>query len=276
MHIRTLTTADFPQLYKCFLGAFSGYAVAMQPSQDELLQRLRRISFSYALSAGAFEGEEMQGFIMTGAMAGKPLAYNGGTGVLPQARGKGLGKKLYEFLFPIYKAQKFDACVLEVIDSNAPAIALYKGLGFAQTRLLRCFVQQAELPRFVNDSIHIALQPLPQWHEYLALSPFLPSWQNMGAAVQQSHDVVAEAYWGGQLSGYISFSPADGRISQIAVAPSFRRKGVGTLLLHFAQHYAHRKLSAINIDDAEAGACQFLLNRGFMNTVNQLEMRKAL
>lgn len=60
-----------------------------------------------------------------------------GMGLLKDYRGKGLGRRLMESALAAAKTLGFERVELEVFASNAPALALYRSLGFAQEGLKR-------------------------------------------------------------------------------------------------------------------------------------------
>lgn len=57
--------------------------------------------------------------------------YVEGVAVADDARGKGVGTKLFEAMTNYARAQKYKTISLEVIDTNQRALQLYKRLGFA-------------------------------------------------------------------------------------------------------------------------------------------------
>jgi len=69
----------------------------------------------------------------------------GGMAVVPEARGRGVGKWLMAQLIAEAKARGERTMVLEVIEQNLPAIRLYQGCGFrTQRRLVSYTLLQAE------------------------------------------------------------------------------------------------------------------------------------
>ena len=61
---------------------------------------------------------------------GKKIAWNGGTGVVPSFRGKGLGKSLVNAAIDMYGSEGVDVATLEAISNNDVAIGLYKQCGY--------------------------------------------------------------------------------------------------------------------------------------------------
>ena len=102
---RLLSATDLISLYDCFLGAFSDYQVDMQISREQFEQRITRDAVQLEISAGAFDDGKMIGFYMNGAGSwqGKPTAYDAGTGVIPEYRGRGVAKELFAFMVPRLK-----------------------------------------------------------------------------------------------------------------------------------------------------------------------------
>ncbi|MEL6478414.1 MAG: GNAT family N-acetyltransferase [Pseudomonadota bacterium] len=56
-----------------------------------------------------------------------------GMWVAPEARGKGIGKRLVLGIIAWARDEGFETLALDVADTNAPAIALYESCGFAPT-----------------------------------------------------------------------------------------------------------------------------------------------
>jgi hypothetical protein len=93
------------------------------------------------LSYGMFESDQLMGFILNGVdqRDGHHIAFNTGTGVIPEYRGKKMVKMIYEHAIPELKAQGITKCGLEVIKINDIAVKTYQGIGFEVCRELKCF-----------------------------------------------------------------------------------------------------------------------------------------
>jgi GNAT superfamily N-acetyltransferase len=117
---RLLSDDDFESLYDCFLTAFSDYEVDMRMSREQFQQRLMRDGVRLEMSAGAFDGERMVGFCInaTGEWQGKSTAYDAGTGVIPEYRGRGVAKDLFAYLEGQLKEAGVVQYLLEVLTSN--------------------------------------------------------------------------------------------------------------------------------------------------------------
>ena len=78
----------------------------------------------------AMEGPELLGYI------GVQYGLDGGDimtiAIKPEHRGKGIARKLISVILDIFKEKHLQYLTLEVRPSNAPALALYNGLGFRE------------------------------------------------------------------------------------------------------------------------------------------------
>ena len=118
---RLLSDEDFDSLYDCFLAAFSDYEVDMQMSRDQFRQRIVRDGVRLEMGAAAFDAERMIAFCINGVgvWQGTETAYDAGTGVVREYRGRGIGKELFAFVTPRLKDVK--QYLLEVLTTNTPA-----------------------------------------------------------------------------------------------------------------------------------------------------------
>ena len=78
----------------------------------------------------ALDGDRLLGYV--GCQRVPPEADVMNLAVVPEARRRGLGRRLMETLWETLMALGDESLTLEVRAGNAPAIALYEGLGFAQ------------------------------------------------------------------------------------------------------------------------------------------------
>lgn len=278
MELRRLSGEDIPDLLSTINGAFADYIVPFQLNAEQLQFKMTTEDILPEYSTGVFEAGKMIACIMHGLreIDGKLVAYNAGTGVLPEWRGKGLVGKMYEHVLPFLQAQKAQQIVLEVIETNQSAIRAYEKYGFAIQRKLLCFDGTLEIGA---DTGTYSLQPLDHldWELLRSFWDILPAWQSAAATMNHIQPKALGAFAGEQLIGYILFNPVNKRLYQLAVAPEFRRKGVATqLLAHVQQELAQQKLQWNNVDEAAEGLRIFLEQHGLVNTINQFEMSKML
>lgn len=276
-------------LADAFNAAFSDYAVPMAITPEGLAAMQQRRGYSAELSFGAFAGEQLVGFALT--CADGERIYNSGTGVTPARRGGGLARRLVEQVIGAASARRY---VLEVIDRNAPAIALYRRLGFVERRGLQCWTwagaaPAAPLPLLMSSmssassvssassasSVTSALDSLAA--DFAADFDLEPSWQNSLASIRRA----AEPYLvvGDERGFAVVFSGSGSGSSDVpllCVRRAARRGGHGARLLASASAHCGRPLRLINLDDRAAEVAAFLAAAGATRTVRQLEMIRPL
>ena len=279
MKKRFLTAADSHSLYECFLEAFSDYEVSLQMSEEQFDQRLKRDGVELELSAGTFDGERMIGFYMNGRgmWQGKPTAYDAGTGVVPSHRRRGVAEELFVFLVPRLKERGITQYLLEVLISNERAVSLYRKLGFVEVRRL-AVLRGSEPLNSLDDVEGVRLRRLeePDWDVFCAYWDGEPSWQNSRDAVERARDQceIVGAFVGEKCVGYgIVFKPS-GILMQLAVAPEFRRRGIGRRIL--AELSGDEILKTNNVDEELKGTLAFYQACGFEIGLRQFEMMRTL
>jgi len=269
---RLLTTADFSTLYACFLEAFSDYQVDMQMSEQQFAQRLTRDGVQIEISTGAFDDDRMIGFYMNavGDWQGKQTAYDAGTGIVPDYRGRGVAQELFAFTVSRLKEREVSQYLLEVLTSNERAASLYRKLGFVEVRKLA--VLRSERMVEPIDDFELRRVDKPDWELFQSFWDGYPSWQNSIAAVERvpNERIIVGAYADGNCVGYgVVFQPATS-LMQLAVAPSHRRKGIGSRILRALS--ARETLKVNNIDEELKGTLAFFESNGFKVVMEQFEM----
>ncbi|AKF92752.1 GNAT family N-acetyltransferase [Brevibacillus laterosporus] len=129
---KRLTHLTFDEAVRLWNAGFSEYFVDIQVDTDSFLKRLGKDELSPDLSIVACKDEEPIGFILTGwrMIKGKKVAWNGGTAVKPEWRGRGIGKLMMKELLSIYEELNIDIATLEAIAENRSAISLYEKMGY--------------------------------------------------------------------------------------------------------------------------------------------------
>jgi ribosomal protein S18 acetylase RimI-like enzyme len=277
LNFRCLKNEDFEQLYNCFLTAFSDYVVSMAVSREQFQQRLLRDGVDLEMSVAAFDNDEMVAFSLnaSGKWQGLTTAYDSGTGVIPSRRGAGVGKKLFAYMFEVLMGRGISQCLLEVISTNAPAVALYEKLGFEHTRRLAVLLTDA-MTDIDRKQFDFEVRNLTTF-DWSTLSSFWdgnPSWQNAIDSVTRAKNYCRAlgAYDAESCIGYgIVYEPA-GNLMQLAVHPNHRRKGVGSSLLRDLQSELAAPLKVINIDYELTDTIRFYESQGFKVVLDQFEM----
>ncbi len=127
-----LNTCTFDEALSLFNRGFSGYYSDMTRNMEQLLASFAGNSIKPALSVVAFVGDDPAGFVFlaTKTVDGTKWAWNGGTGVAPEYRGKGIAKALMREAQQVIAVEDVDCAILEVVCRNEHAIAAYESGGF--------------------------------------------------------------------------------------------------------------------------------------------------
>ncbi len=280
IEIRSLDNTPFAMVHNCFLDAFSNYEVPIQLSLAQLDYMFSRRGVDWQLSFGAFENDQLVGFVMNGVREwnGLSTAYDTGTGVRASHQGKGVGKEMFAVALPALKANGIRQYLLEVIQTNTSAVALYQKMNFETTREFVCYAATWEdlslptisRPFFTLQKITVEeVSRLEDAHDYL------PSWQNSLDSIKRKAAgfYCIGAFDGEQLIGYAIIDPESGDIPQIAVKQKYRRQGVGSAMLTaLSRQCQSETIKYVDVDRQDKGTRQFLLARGCGETVRQFEM----
>lgn len=262
--IRSLAGIGWEPLAAAFNAAFSDYVVPMTITADGLAAMQRRRGYAEDVSFGAYDGDRLVGFVLTCLDGDR--AYNSGTGVVPGHRGGGLGRRLVEAVIARVRARHL---VLEVIEANEPAAALYRSAGFVERRRLQVWTYAPG-----------GGAPAPEVPEIAAPDPGaiaadadveLP-WQSSLASLRRATEPYVAL---GDERGAAIVFPASADLPLLCVRRDARREGLGARLLAAAAARAARPIRTM-VDDRDAGIAAFLEAAGATRLVRQLEMVREL
>lgn len=127
-----LQECTFEQAVQLKNRGFEGYYSTVTTTLDPLLKSFADYGIRPALSVVAFAAGEPVGFVFVAlkTVQGKKLAWNGGTGVYPEFRGKGVAKAMMTEAAQVLLDEAVDRAILEVVTKNAHAISAYEHAGF--------------------------------------------------------------------------------------------------------------------------------------------------
>lgn len=198
-----------------------------------------------------------------------------GMAIVPEARGQGVARALASHVLEEARGRGDRAMVLEVIEQNAPAVALYTSLGFRVDRRLVGF-DRAPSPAVPPTTTLVAASP----HDLTAVIradglPNLP-WQLDAETIAQLGSPCV-AFRAGEALALLS-DPALETITIRALVTTKheRRRGYARRLLEalFARYPGKRwRVSALVPEEAAA----VLRSTGFVETtLSQFQMTKPL
>lgn len=281
MEFKTLANITTDELLSVFNYSFSDYVVPFHLTKEVLISKIAAEKLDMNLSAGAFEDGKLVGFILQSEKVenGEKIIYNGGTGVIPESRGKGLVRKMYDFIIPVLKERNADTLLLEVIEGNQPAIRAYENLGFSVVRRLLCFngsIQQGK------ENAEVSIKDLKnfQWELLCSFWDIEPSWQGSVFVLDPMPEsyITLGAYDRDQLVGYIVYGPAAKKIYQFAVDKNYRNRGIGTKLFNaIREKNGGQTIALNNVDDSSESTSKFLSEKiGLNNWLSQFEMKRTI
>lgn len=284
IEIKSLEGISFERIYRAFSLAFSDYEVSV--NETEFKSMLKRRGFNPALSFGAFFDDDIVAFTFNGIgkyYNDRLTAYDTGTGTRKEFRGQGLAKRIFMHSMPFLKDAGIEVYLLEVLQHNRRALKIYESLGFEIVREFKFFSQKIQLIANNLSDKHIICSTVPLMPEDIWASQsfrdFIPSWQNSFESIKRAGDdlVMLGAMVDSVLSGYCVFSPMSGDITQIAVDPTFRRKGIASSLLKQMLEMTESEIvKVINVELPTPSLEAFLASKGIRLSGKQFEMTLAL
>ncbi|MEO8517177.1 MAG: GNAT family N-acetyltransferase [Flavobacterium sp.] len=274
MEFRTLENTTVAEVLNVFNLSFLNSISPFQLTKDEFEQKIKNESIDFKLSAGAFIDNVLVGFILHAKdlLNNKWVAYNAGTGVEPNFRGRKIIPQLYRFILPILKNKAINKVQLEVVTENVIALSIYKNIGFEIKRELNCYKGSIYKKREQKHEIRDLKN-----YDWLILRSFWdvnPSWQNQITAVNNAFDknVSIGIYDQEILLGYMIYNPISNKIQQLAVDQKHRRKGLGRHLLEHISTNNDKELLLNNADNSSKDVTSFFETLGIDIRLKQYEM----
>ena len=272
MIIKNLKNTPFISLMDCFHKCFENYFVSFPRENQLWKKRWENVKVDYSLSYGMFVNDKLVGFIINAVdyRNGKLIAFNTGTGVLPEYRGKRIVKSIYKYALPDLKKNRVELCRLEVIKENIIAIKSYQSIGFKITKNYKCYTGKIKLSsneikelKEINFKEYSLLQT-PNQEFY--------SWDNHKNAIRNNTDY---AYYkvlsNNKITSCFAINSKNGYVSQFDCVSINNY----THLFKSIQQIS-KTIKINNVDEQLMDKISFLKKIGLKNTVNQFEMELLL
>jgi GNAT superfamily N-acetyltransferase len=286
LRILRLSECTFQQALKAWNDGFIGYYFNAHMTMDAFIHRLGAEGLSPDLSVVAFDGDLPVGCILSGVreQGGLKVSWNGGTGVAPDYRRKGVGRRLLEASLQLYKEAGVELSTLEAIAENEKAIALYESMGYEIVDRL-VFVQTTSA---LDESAFGAQGDDP--YTYLSVSPAecaklsfyssSTSWQTQWQSLKDGYAVwLMEGEEALAYAIYRIVRNAEQEPTAIVLYQCKARQGImhqeqilRSLLTQVYQPKLAVKRSTMNLPVSNQPVLNILQEAGFEKTVEQVYM----
>lgn len=274
MEIKTLEGIPFSSIITAFHKAFSDYPVNFSFTEESFGKKLFSENIKLEASPAAFVDGEIVGFILHGLdeVDGVKRVFNGGTGVVPEQRGKRIVQHLYEYIFPILKEKGYSHHQLEVLGTNTKAAKSYEKVGFSKAKSISSF--KGTISDYKAEGITLKKVKTIDWDVAKTFFDIEPTWQNSTETVLRMKDMleIIAAYRDDNFVGFVAFDPVGGRIKQFGVKKDERKKGIGKTLLSYVNN-AVGEVSFTNYDQSDTDSVTFFKALGLNEYFESYEMR---
>jgi ribosomal protein S18 acetylase RimI-like enzyme len=274
MLFKSLEHLSVTEITRLFNQAFADYFIKIDLSAAYMQSKLYSENVCLDKSLGVFVDDKPVAFMLHAIR--NNVAYNAGTGVIPEFRGQHLTVKMYEHLISKFKEEGISEIRLEAIDKNIQAIKSYAKVGFIKQRKLPCFKGKIEKTKLA-DSIQFLPVERPNFELLESFWDWSPTWQSSTATLLKLPDyAVYAAFMKKKLVAYIYANSKLGRVAQFAVHPEFRRKGIATALFQNFASISNEEVSVFNTDGNHKETHLLLEKIGLKHTLSQVEMKLNL
>ena len=269
MIVKNLANVPFNELIDCFLRAFENYYVKMPNDLNYYQERWKMAKVDFNFSYGMFDKEKLVGFVIHAVdkRDGILTAFNTGTGVLPEYRGRKIVKSIYNYALEDLKRNGFERSTLEVITKNEPAIRSYKSIGFEIFKKYKCFhgpIKTNGSYKFDLKEIDIKTivwENLPNQHLY--------SWDNQKESILGGNHMFFQVLNHNIPESYFIIRPDRNYLAQFDLINT-ENKGWNRLFSAIKQISETIKIN--NVDERLKDKIDHLNMMGLENHIDQYEM----
>lgn len=288
MKIKRLSQCTLEEALTAWNKGFEGYIVPIKMDLQAFVNRMISEGLSPDKSIVVFMNGEPCGIIMNGFREnnGRKIAWNGGTGIAPEFRGKGLSAAMMEEVLNIYKAEKAHTAVLEAIEENERAIKLYKKAGYVITDHLLYLYKKLnhKEPGLLKENYFSIKRLYPEQLQSLSIYDSKAAWQCQWQSAKHGEAAVLISE-DGKEEGYILYKrilEAGGRTDRIFIYQlkfnneNDYEKMTESILGHlFLDGDDSIDFTAVNISVSDP-VSKALLKMGFEKKIGQVMMEKPL
>ncbi|MFJ6207177.1 GNAT family N-acetyltransferase [Lysinibacillus sp. NPDC092081] len=281
MDIKTVSQCTLEETLKTWNKGFEGYFVQIEMNEEMFLNRLVGEGLSPELSIVAFDHNNPVGIVLNGfrQIDGMKTSWNGGTGISPDYRGKGVSRVLMEETIAIYKRENVEVATLEAIKENKVAIALYEKYGYTITNQL--LFLSGEYEARVEEQATIYVETIrPEQLSHLSFYQEDVPWQ---CSWQSNKQGEAKVFYNenNEAIGYMLYRivwDKDGAIDHIVLYQlELLENGNVEHIPHFIASITNHKVNLATVNFlASNPATSYLMEIGLEVRTEQVQMKKKM
>lgn len=290
MEIKKLSEYNFEEATQIWNSSFEDYLVNASMTLEQFIARfgLENVSPENCI-VGVIDGKPV-GFVRSGIkmVHGKKFAWNGGTAVVKNYRGQGIGKKLMNHVLDLYKEKNVELSTLEAFSHNDNAVALYKNVGYQVVDKLIFLENDGKLEAnsFEYEGNFIDVYGLPQDVQTLSFYEHFSPWQNQCTNIRDGLSLIVKDQLGSILgySLYKKTYDSDGLLKAIILHQCnvVDNSEVSKSVIHFMLSKVFKPLDTeckrmtFNLSSKSELVIQFLESIGFSKKYEQVFMHYEL
>ncbi|MFB5195788.1 GNAT family N-acetyltransferase [Neobacillus sp. KR4-4] len=185
--IKRLTECTIQDTITAWNRGFEGYFVQLEMTPELFFNRFVNEGLSLEHSLVAFDEKKPVAIVLNGfrVVDGQKTAWNGGTGIATEYRGKGVSKLLMEAALNVYAKEEVKVATLEAIKENERAIRLYQRFGYEITDSLVYTSGTVDLKAETISHESIRPEQLQTYHFYKENLPWQCQWQSVKSGEAQ-------------------------------------------------------------------------------------------
>ncbi|WHY69268.1 GNAT family N-acetyltransferase [Neobacillus sp. SuZ13] len=187
INFKKLTECTIQDIITAWNRGFEGYFVKLEMTAEMFFNRLVNEGLSLEHSLVAYDGDKPVAIVLNGfrVIEGKKTSWNGGTGIAPEYRGKGVSRLLMEAALNVYAEEGVEVATLEAIKENERAIRLYQRFGYEITDSLVYLSGKVDLKDTPISHKSIRPEQLHTYHFYKENLPWQCQWQSVKSGEAQ-------------------------------------------------------------------------------------------
>jgi GNAT superfamily N-acetyltransferase len=272
-HTQPLTEVPLAAACEVLNKGYEHYVMPIKFDVSALVRRIQAEDIDLFASRLLLEDGGRPAGIMLIARRGR-VSRLAALGIVPEQRGVGLGTRAVALAIAEARARGDLRMILEVIETNAPAVATYSKAGFVPQRRLVGYAHEPVLVETGAEACQID-EALPV---LLSAYPPNPSWQTSPlcfAGTTAPLDAVRTS--DGSATALVDGTGATARLLAFAVTRAARQRGLGRSFMKAVLGRFPDKPWVISATLPEDQASAFLVATGWKpSALAQLEMELAL